>query len=308
MEPMEGHRPSRRSEATQYTAPPVAPRGACLEIEELVAMVDGGLPQERADEVLAHIDTCVACADVIATLGSFEREPRQLGRYRIDRLLGAGGMGIVYSGWDPELQRPVAIKLVHPEHSNERSRARMLGEARALARVNHPNVVSVFDVGEHDGEVFLATELIDGETLTTWHAGRSPNEIVAAWLAVARGLAAAHAEGVVHRDVKPANVLVGRDGRVRVGDFGIAYQLGGPSSVSSGRVATKSSEALTDRDRPLAGGIGDARAAGGGAAPSPAPRARRRRHRRPQLQRTPLAPRRRGRRRSRPRSSTRRPR
>jgi serine/threonine protein kinase len=206
---------------------PTPTTGSCLEEQELVAMVDGTLDSERSDAVLAHVDSCPACADLVGSLGAFSEEPRKLGRYRIERLLGVGGMGMVYRAWDPELQRPVAIKLVRPEHANERSKARMLGEARALARVSHPNVIGVYDVGEHAGEIFLATELVEGETLATWRTGRDAGALVEAWLQVARGLAAAHAEGVVHRDVKPANVLVGRDGRMRIGDFGIAYQLGG---------------------------------------------------------------------------------
>ena len=196
----------------------------CLEIDDLVAMVEGTLPRERIELVLGHVDRCAVCAEIIANLGSLEGPERRVGRYQIERLLGTGGMGIVYAAFDPELQRRVAIKLVRPDSTNEALQALMVKEARTLAQLSHPNVVAVHDVGEHDGEVYFATELVDGVTLAEWQIGRSTSELVGAWTQVARGLAAAHAAGVVHRDVKPSNVLVARDGRARIGDFGIAYR------------------------------------------------------------------------------------
>ncbi|HTE55898.1 MAG TPA: serine/threonine-protein kinase [Kofleriaceae bacterium] len=201
-----------------------APIGDCLGDDELVAMTEGAAAPERVDAIIAHVDSCPACAEVVASLGAFDRAEGGVGRYRLERVLGAGGMGIVYAAWDPELRRRVAVKLVRPEQTDRASAARMLREARALASINHPNVVAVHDVGEHAGGVYVATELVDGETLATWTAGRGAAEIVGAWIQVARGLAAAHAEGVVHRDVKPSNALVSRDGRVRIGDFGLARQ------------------------------------------------------------------------------------
>ncbi|MEO8700202.1 MAG: serine/threonine-protein kinase [Kofleriaceae bacterium] len=204
----------------------VAPAdGECISVEDLIAMAEGTLEESRRDGVLEHLDRCGFCAEVVAKLGSFESgEARRVGRYEFERILGAGSMGIVYRAWDPRLRRHVAVKLVRPERSSEASRARMLREARALARIGHPNVVAVYDAGEHEGEIYVTTEFVDGETLATWTAGKSKREIVDAWVQVARGLAAVHAEGVVHRDVKPANVLVGRNGRVRIGDFGLALQ------------------------------------------------------------------------------------
>jgi tetratricopeptide (TPR) repeat protein len=201
------------------------PKVRCLGIDELIAMVEGTLPPERSDTVLQHVDRCVDCAEVIANLGSLDGPDRRVGRYRIERLLGTGGMGIVYEAFDPELQRRVAIKLVRPDSTNPAHQTLMLKEARTLARLSHPGVMAVHDVGEHDGQVYVTTELVDGHTLAAWQARRSITEIVGAWIQVARGLAAAHAEGIVHRDVKPANVFVGRDGRVRIGDFGIAQQV-----------------------------------------------------------------------------------
>ena len=193
----------------------------CVETEELVAMLDGNLPSDRVEAVLVHVDRCASCAEVIANLAR-EAGPRGVGRYQLGPVIGSGGMGVVHEGWDPELRRRVAVKLVRPERSDDAAHARMLREARALARISHPNVVSVYDVGEHGGEIYVATELVDGETMATWCAGRSSHEIVGAWIQAARGLDAAHAGGIVHRDVKPSNVLVGRDGRVRIGDFGLA--------------------------------------------------------------------------------------
>jgi serine/threonine protein kinase len=197
-------------------------RTDCLDIEVLVAMVEGTLPPDRSDLVLHHVDRCADCADVVSNLGSLDGADRRVGRYRIERLLGTGGMGVVYEAFDPELQRRVAIKLVRPETSSASRQALMLKEARTLARLSHPGVIAVHDVGEYDGEVYITTELVDGVTLADWQVKRTTAEIVGAWIQVARGLAAAHTEGIVHRDVKPANVLVGRDGRVRIGDFGIA--------------------------------------------------------------------------------------
>jgi len=188
----------------------------------LVAMSDGALSEQRGDEVLAHVDACARCRELVAHLGALDGPARRVGRYQIERMLGVGGMGIVYAAYDPQLQRRVAVKVVRPENSDERAQAHLLAEARALGRISHPNVVTVYDAGEHDGQIYVATELVDGMTLAEWQAqSRSADDIACAWFQVARGLAAAHAVGVVHGDVKPSNVLIGRDGRVRIGDFGL---------------------------------------------------------------------------------------
>ncbi len=195
----------------------------CPSDDELAGFVEHALDPVRKRQVEAHLDRCETCREAIGHVASTAAEgPQQIGRYRLDKKLGAGGMGVVWQAWDPALERAIAIKLLHPELHDAQGRERAVREARALARLSHPNVVAVHDVGEHEGDVFIATELIDGESLDRWQVGRSAAEIIAAYAQAARGLSAAHALGLVHRDVKPSNILMGRDGRVRVGDFGLA--------------------------------------------------------------------------------------
>jgi tetratricopeptide (TPR) repeat protein len=155
-------------------------------------------------------------------------EGASIGRYVLGRRLGAGGMGVVHAARDPDLDREIAIKLATLHRSTAVDQ--LVREARALAQVNHPNVVNVLDVGTTDdgsgaaARVFIAMELIDGVTLRAWcrQRARSWREIAAALVDAGRGLAAVHAAGLVHGDVKPDNVMVGRDGRVRLMDFGLA--------------------------------------------------------------------------------------
>jgi tetratricopeptide (TPR) repeat protein len=152
----------------------------------------------------------------------------QLGRYLILERVGRGGMGVVYAAWDPDLGRRVAIKLLRTDKKSHEAQAtgqaRLLREAQAMARVSHPNVISVFDVGTLGEGVFVAMEFVDGGTLRSWikEKPRAWREVLDVFLAAGRGLAGAHAAGLVHRDFKPDNVLLGKDGRVRVTDFGLA--------------------------------------------------------------------------------------
>ena len=158
----------------------------------------------------------------------------QVGRYLLLERLGQGGMGVVYAAFDPDLDRKVALKLLQPDGQSisETSRARLLREAQAMARVSHPNVIPVFDVGVFGDQVFLAMELADGGTLSGWlEEERSWREVLEYFLAAGRGLQAAHEAGLVHRDFKPANVLVSRAGRVYVTDFGLALQVGAPEQA-----------------------------------------------------------------------------
>jgi tetratricopeptide (TPR) repeat protein len=147
-----------------------------------------------------------------------------VGRYVVLDELGAGGMGVVYAAWDPELNRRVALKLVLSKPgSGSGGVSRIQREAQALARLSHPNVVAIYDVGTIGDHVFLAMELVEGELLSTWLEKKPTwREVVNAFREAGRGLAAAHAAGMVHRDFKPNNVIVGSDGRVRVLDFGLA--------------------------------------------------------------------------------------
>jgi serine/threonine protein kinase len=146
-----------------------------------------------------------------------------IGKYRLDRVIGAGGMGIVWAAFDPDLERAVAIKLLRAGDAEATLRSRLLREARAMARLKHPNVLTVYEVGTDRNRDYIAMELVDGESLDIWLAGRPPKgEVVAALLAAGQGLAAAHGAGLVHRDFKPHNVLRSRDGHVYVTDFGLA--------------------------------------------------------------------------------------
>ncbi len=154
-----------------------------------------------------------------------------VGRYAILERLGAGGMRVVYAAYDPELDRKVAIKLVRPDRygaSDSDGRAHLLREGRALARLAHPNVVAIHDVGTFGDQVFIAMEHVAGRTLRAWRdeRPRSWREVRDVYLAAGRALAAAHALGIVHRDFKPENALIGADGRVRVLDFGLARAAG----------------------------------------------------------------------------------
>ena len=148
----------------------------------------------------------------------------RVGRYVVLRQLGEGGMGVVFAAYDEELDRKVAVKLLREAGpiSVER-KTRILREAQAMARVSHPNVVSVYEVGEVGGQVFIAMEFVDGSTLNDWQRGkRSWEDVLAMYVAAGQGLAAAHRAGLIHRDFKPDNILIARDGRVRVLDFGLA--------------------------------------------------------------------------------------
>ena len=153
--------------------------------------------------------------------------PASIGRFRVEGVLGRGAMGQVLRAIDPELDRPVAIKILAPSVSSDDAAAeaeRLRQEARALAKLSHPNVVTVHEVGTVEGRVYIAMEFVDGTTLAG-HLAVGPRpieEVVDLLVQAGDGLAAAHAAGIVHRDFKPANVLVGTNGRVRVADFGLA--------------------------------------------------------------------------------------
>ena len=243
----------------------------CPGEETIAAHAAGQLARDERDALDSHLDTCSACQELVAALAKLatvgERHPvtdaigvpsipteregwtpgGQLGRYVLLARLGAGGMGVVYAAYDPELDRRVAVKVLRRTRAGDQLRE----EARAIAKLAHPNVIAVHDVGEADGEVFVAMEHVEGETVREWlrssRAGaasassasessgvpgastgssaskaRSSSEILDVFVQAGRGLAAAHRAGLVHRDVKPSNIIVGADGRARVLDFGLA--------------------------------------------------------------------------------------
>lgn len=167
------------------------------------------------------------------------RHGTKIGRFVVVGELGAGGMGVVYAAHDRELDRRVALKVLRgasePGGTTNDERMRMLREGQAMARVTHPNVITVYEVGLEGSLVFLAQELLDGGTLGKWLAApRTQAEILEKFVAAGRGLGAAHAAGLVHRDFKPDNVLLGTDGRLRVADFGLARSLGEVLSATVG--------------------------------------------------------------------------
>lgn len=228
-------------------------RPGCLDENDALDFVAGRVEGGRASAIEEHIDGCAPCRWLLSAVARASSagpadEPRpgsstdrddsapegtgsatrllapgeQLGRYTIGGLRGIGSMGVVYAAHDAELGRPVALKLLR-SGALEIGRARLVREAQALARLSHPNVVAIYDVGIHGDKVFAAMELVEGAALDEWlHARRrTVAEIVEVMAGAGRGLAAAHAAGLIHRDVKPENILVGLDGRARMTDFGL---------------------------------------------------------------------------------------
>jgi predicted Ser/Thr protein kinase/tetratricopeptide (TPR) repeat protein len=211
-------------------------------------LLDDGLRAARPD---VDVVAAVAQARVLSALfGAEAAAPVRIGRYEVERRLGEGGGGVVYVAMDPELSRRVAIKLIR----SEGQQGRVLAEGHALAKLSHPNIVPLHDVGTVDDRVFLVMELVEGETLRAYVAGapRTVAEVVRVYRQAGEGLAAAHRAGIVHRDFKPDNAVVGADGRVRVLDFGLARagavspdsvitrdERGGASSSGGGAVHTR---------------------------------------------------------------------
>ena len=231
----------------------------CLQPDQIGDFLAGRLEPAGEERIEEHLDACDDCRVLVGEaardslgataagdseagptlaepIGRAAGRPRRslgpsagslVGRYLIRRTLGAGGMGVVLLAEDPELRRNVVIKLLRAEMVDQDEvgdvQTRLLREAQAMAKVSHPNVVPIYDVGLHDGRVFLAMEYVDGEDLASWLRSERPwREVVAAFVSAGRGLAAAHRVGIVHRDFKPQNVMVARDGTVKVTDFGLA--------------------------------------------------------------------------------------
>jgi tetratricopeptide (TPR) repeat protein/predicted Ser/Thr protein kinase len=219
-------------------------------------------PPEAADAVL-HAPLAVLLKARLRSDGQGGR----IGRYLVLRLLGEGGMGSVFAAYDAELDRTVAIKLLRAAPASTLfNRSWLLAEAKAMARLSHPNVAQVYDVGEVDDHVFIAMEMIQGMTLRKWlkREKRSWSEIVEVFVEAGRGLQAVHAAGLVHRDFKPQNVLVGEDGRTRVLDFGLAHTHVHPNAGDQREPTTMAKQPIIGTPaymapEQLAGGDTDAR-------------------------------------------------
>jgi serine/threonine protein kinase/tetratricopeptide (TPR) repeat protein len=218
---------------------------ACLDDDTLLALSAGHLEGPALETAERHLDECAACRRALAlgleTSAAPTRAPvltvgNTIGRYVVLERAGAGAMGQVFAAWDPQLDRKVALKVLKNAASSDEHQARLLREAQTLARLSHPNVVTVFDVGRWEGQRFIALEFVDGGSVREWLGAQSRgvNDVLSVFIQAGRGLAAAHQAGVVHRDFKPDNVLVRGDGRAQVTDFGLASESVG--RVSDGPV------------------------------------------------------------------------
>jgi eukaryotic-like serine/threonine-protein kinase len=220
----------------------------------VVAFLDGSLSAAARGHAESHIASCRTCCELTtwaaADRANQSRPPGSEGRpfvgqlvpgsrverYQVLAAIGRGGMGEVYAAYHPDLDRRIALKVVNEFGADApERRARLLREARAIARLSHPNVVVVYDAGTMADRVYIAMEFVAGETVEAWlkSGKRAWSEVLDVFLAAGRGLAAAHAAGVVHRDFKPQNVMVGRDGSVRVMDFGLARLAEEPVEAGS---------------------------------------------------------------------------
>jgi eukaryotic-like serine/threonine-protein kinase len=204
----------------------------------------GGLEEQDRTAIEGHLADCASCRKVVGVLRTalphMSHDPATsgllaktgllapgtaIGRYRIQELVGAGGMGVVYGAFDPDLDRKVALKLLYPALGAGDSGlvARLRRESKAMARLKHENVATIHDIGSYNDQLFLVLEYVEGTTLRAWVGGDRPwTETLDTFLAAGRGLAAAHGAGIVHCDFKPDNVLIAGDGRPVVTDFGLA--------------------------------------------------------------------------------------
>lgn len=219
-------------------------RSSCLDENAIARAVEGLAEKDELERLERHIDQCPSCFELLGVANTTLSRPRsrplsrrvprshgdelpagaKVSRYVLRGVVGAGSMGRVYLAYDPVLERRVALKLLHADDADSMLEARLLREAKVMARLpHHPDVLTVYDAGTCDKRVFIAMELVDGGTARAWLRDRhSWQETVSLFLRAGRGLAHAHACGLIHRDFKPDNVLVGRDGRVHVSDFGLA--------------------------------------------------------------------------------------
>jgi len=197
----------------------------CLSDELLVRLSEGRLPPEEMSRALRHAARCDACHKDIAAVAHVAWEPPSaVDDFRLVRRLGHGGMGVVYLARDTTLEREVAIKFIAEARPEPRTKEYFESEARLLARLHHPNVVTVFRVGQTEGHPYIASEYVVGNTLARLPAPLPWPRVLALSLGLARGLAAAHRQGVLHRDIKPSNAIETIDGGVKLLDFGLAQR------------------------------------------------------------------------------------
>ncbi|HEX8107829.1 MAG TPA: protein kinase, partial [Kofleriaceae bacterium] len=210
---------------------------SCRECRALVAALAADPATDSAAVTFQHLTS-------VSSVSELPRRPPssgdRVGRYLVLSALGAGGMGVVFAAWDPQLGRKIALKLLRSSvaSSSKDARTRLRREAQAIAQLSHPNVVSIYDVGTtDDGALYIAMEFVEGDTLTSWLKSypRTWRETVDVFRQAARGLLAAHSVGLLHRDFKPDNVLVGGDGRVRVTDFGLARSVLVPDEAAQAK-------------------------------------------------------------------------
>ena len=252
----------------------------CLDEATVLAFLGGALEPDARGSVETHVAACSACAEILtwaaADSANASRAPGREGapflgqlapgarvdRYQILAPIGRGGMGEVYAAYHPDLDRRIALKIVFESGADAAERrTRLLREARAIARLSHPNVVTVFDAGTVGERVYIAMEFVDGETLDAWLAAKPRRwaEILDVFVAAGRGLAAAHAAKIIHRDFKPQNVMIARDESVRVMDFGLAQLVSDEARSNPGKASEEadarpddsaSDEAATSRTAP----------------------------------------------------------
>jgi serine/threonine protein kinase/formylglycine-generating enzyme required for sulfatase activity len=233
----------------------------CLTDETLAVLIDGGLGEQDLSHVHGHLDKCPACRELVVAVvrgGSREEEgveplpasteplpllaaapgwspPGEFDEFRLVRPLGRGAMGVVYLAHDRSLDRQVAVKFIASHRPGPKARERFQTEARAIARLQHPNVVTVFRVGEVDDHPYIVSEYLAGESLSALPLPLPWRRVVSMGIGLARGLAAAHRQGVLHRDLKPENVLLTTDGEVKLLDFGLAKLISTDTPVEEGK-------------------------------------------------------------------------
>jgi tetratricopeptide (TPR) repeat protein len=219
---------------------------ACPGDDTITLLVCGQLVGARVEVLESHVVTCESCRKLVGILreahGSGDERLRAsmfglvapgslVGRYRIEDMLGAGGMGVVYAAHDPELDRDVALKLLYPmigDDGRDEVAQRLRHESTTMARLRHPNVATIHDIGRYRDQLFLVMERVRGTTLRAWVGADRPWQVVVSTFVLAgKGLGAAHDAGIVHCDFKPDNVLLDADGRPLITDFGLAQVIAG---------------------------------------------------------------------------------